>query len=423
MMKLADRSLRDKIGDCAFDYAKTTEMKLLFFGCIEEVRQETKKRRLAEPLAPPSKPFEKEINEIEDLLQQDSPDEECIKGIIRSMPGWDFQISGNDPLMFSFLRKLPKLLDFALRCGLNVEQTDQMDYTLLFTLLDSNADTAKTKEEYIAALDTLTTLIVRGGGLQGEFRFNKETPFKLAAMKFYQVYYPHVLNGILGAISTPLEWMALIDEDDAFTHGILYKLPEIVCSQMPVGIIENGECEMFYTNRLKGHAYILMRCLEIIVTKKGHWENRENELKNFDFFFSLLRGKETQPQIYMLELIVQPTDTNWESEAEVEEALRQINQELLKGSTTIDTFKFFPPLYVAQYRGEHYYKKFFYANQRLLHVWSTHLNRVRPSPAVLAMQGLEVSQEQNSRESVSEEDAEELNRVLDVVSILAILTL
>lgn len=310
-------------------------------------------------------------------------------------------------LMYGVDKNKPQVLLFLLEHGALLEYADINDKTPLFTAAE-NGQSALVR-----------VLLSAGSNITGEFYFNCETALSIAGFKVadqvntlfrnleqsddllrmninqeelqrYRDYFQSLFN-----YNPPL-WIAFGSEGkEDLRFDYVYQ------SLAYLKLIEEANLTNLRLTQARSYAaiYRLLHDKFCILT------NRQAPLFNQALYQEkMLSDKGSVYRVTLLSAV--PPSQSW-TRLELGQQIRALNQQLSEKAQTqgitepeleID-WSAYPQLWIAQYRGIHYYGTHFTPTQRFDHQSTRHLNRMGLAPAVYRMSGCLPNQHQLLREN------------------------
>lgn len=283
----------------------------------------------------------------------------------------------------------------------------------------------------------LKAFLQYGGNITGEFYFNSETAFSIAAFKLAHDCIFFFRDHLAKQPEYQAQMQALCDEWDVLWNDRngLEEMPVLLdepADQMAAIFAwlgaqgtEPADAQMQeplwirFGNEQERLAYdFARRCLEVFKNIEASIEDpKKQKISNYLRCYYLLHDKiaimkerplinrefyfrHMQPRLYYrLRPVGAPIERQLLSKQQATEQIRRLNHSLEQQKELDLDWSQFPSLWVAQYRCVHYYECYFTKNQILEHAYTSHLNRMAPAPAVYAMSSLHPGLAQMARES------------------------
>lgn len=298
------------------------------------------------------------------------------------------------------------------------------------TLIDSGASLEFHQRKYsplfVAAekgwLEIVRLLLQRGGNLTGEFDFNKETVLSIAAFKL--CWFVSSCLAKCGIQTTDAQ--RLIEAGPYNNWRLFGELEEelsftLAESALRVAI---GALASSAFHSLGGHdldqlkqrlaVYTLVHDKACVVRKRSDRMILSHS-RYLRYATTRFHGAPVQDyQCTRLQASVPVDPIPKLTKAALLTTVAQLNRDLSSG-IPID-WSTQPRLFVAQWRGMHYFGCYFDDLARQDHIQTTHLHRVAPAPAVYSMSSLSLGANQMARESVLKQDGDRLRQAFDSVS-------
>lgn len=377
----------------------------------------------------------RENQALEDAIRE-AIDQEDLENLTRLIPRLPQGINthlvyGCTVLQCAVDTNKPRVVEFLLNHGASLE-AHAREYTPLFD--------AAEKGYY----EVFKLLLNRGANITGEFYFNAETAFSIAAFKMNENLI-HILKRYercIEQLPKPCQkmagehltrWKTLGWAD--FSKSLIEQMMEDTDSDSDPAWIRFGK-DPTLAGEYSVNALILQNNLTRLAKRLNDQElqidlQRLTELANIyrlmhDKIAVIEKQKLLHEKNYFAALgelkvfqlhALESTDTTPQfanlAKAQLEAMVVQLNEELKHKKESDIDWSHYPKLFIAQYRGLHYYQHYFDANQRLDHVFTSHLNRVAPAPAVYSMTSLLPTEHQMARESVLNENVQDLRDTLE----------
>lgn len=342
--------------------------------------------------------------------------------------------------------KLPKGVNHYLEFGCHLVTHSIMQNKPFVTrfLLDHGAHVEVHEREKTSLMNAseqgkvefVKLFLLRGANITGEYYFNAEIAFSIAAFKVTEccVYtirafqtqnlkskLPLPLQSELG--SYPREWDNLFSQEP---HQLnLPNLPssvQIFEGEPPLWVIFGNNEQLRYGFAKRGLT-LLHNISKVSEFQPNEWYNKAQNYRviyrllhdkiaiiqkktplSLDEYFSILQGQAS----YLIAPFPTQAPQHQMQRQELDTIINTLNTELQTKTETTINWNDCPPLFIAQYRCVHYYTHFFDANQRRDHTQTSHLGRLAPAVAVYQMSSLTPLQSQLARESKLVKNAIEL---------------
>ena len=283
-------------------------------------------------------------------------------------------------------------------------------------------------------LTTVNLLLKYGANLTGEFDFNKETAWSIAAFKLLHCLI-HTVDHELAVLYPDNQWQPLISSDE---FRIPFEELNSYCAELSatrstdhdspwVRLANDG-----YDNRM-----IVPLCVDLCSRLLRQTRPANSpllaELSNRHQVFSAVHEayvsyisteqmdvsdeeKEVVDVVHRVkEMLPTPNSFPGLTRKSLQTHLHRLNEELkTKPEADVDWTQY-PKLYICQYRGIHYFTNHFPSRKRRAHRKSFHLNRLSPAGCVYYMLAVPISVGNNFmlRESEAAEKADVTRNLFD----------
>lgn len=386
-----------------------------------------------DPEAFQKKKLHRENEVLEDAIRE-AVDQENLADLTRLIPQLPegintYLVYGCTVLQCAVDANKPRIVEFLLDHGASLE-VHAREYTPLFY--------AAQEGHY----EAFKMLLNRGANITGEFYFNAETAFSIAAFKMNEKLF-HILiryKNYIEKLPQPCQKIAAEHQTHWKTLGWadLSKRPNEQISECDHtdSVWDRFGKDPTLTGEYSVNAIILQNNLTMLAKRLNDQElqidlQRLTELANIyrlmhdkiavidkqkllhekNYFAAV--GEQKVFQLHALESVDNNPQVANLAKAQMEAIVAQLNEELKHKKESDIDWSHYPKLFVAQYRGLHYYRHYFDDNQRRDHIFTSHLNRVAPAPAVYSMTSLLPTAHQKARESVLNENVQDLRDTLE----------
>jgi hypothetical protein len=264
-------------------------------------------------------------------------------------------------------------------------------------------------------------LLLRGANLTGEFDFNKETCLSIASFKLCETVWD-----IVKKLNIRVDLSVLLHR--SYT---LLKEQEPYNDWKAFGVCEEPLCFNLARHALFLALNVISMCNEnssVELSMRIDSATLKQLRSRIEVYAlahektCIIRGMEERmilsaPQ-YIASCTVPATNyiINYPVSQSIQkmlkttmnEKLAHLNSELSKNPSQVN-WSAYPSLFIAQYRGLHYYRKHFPTHlHREDHIRTTHLHRIAPAPAVYTMSSLAFGAHQEARETTLQDNAGKL---------------
>lgn len=408
----------------------------------DEINKVLEKNRASQDLMYKEKLFKRKSEKmITDAIDCDNV-EQLLMPITKHGVNTRLGEQGCSPLGYCVDQKAIKCLHFLLKRGARLEDHER-NYTALF------------KSSENIAFEILQLLLKHGANITGEFDFNKETSLSITAFKFCHSFLNFLLevdfeSFILKRLRKEAEELA---KDPA--HAEFFKknsIDSILNKKKEEGYCTTGiRAVIEFKDRIINHWHKLRECGVPLWIAFGETTDLSIDYtesclilyqyikKEYILFLSaneLVKINQLQKLIDVYNLIlskrkileeIPPSTVKDEEATDIEDNIEHVhsiqplvdfdlpvsvmtkekidieidklNQELKQKTEAEIDWKKYPKFYIAEYRGIHYYRKYFTKAQRADHRNTIHLNRIAPAPAVYNKVGSTPVRHQLTRES------------------------